>query len=152
MWLKMSQDWSRWLNMAIWLHMAQSNPLWFKMAQDCPRWLKKPIWLHITPYGFIWLLKALMSIYGSKLPQMEHDGFIWLHVAQDGSILPQMAQDGYIASYSSVWPFMPQDCPILIFCWQRGWFSKVFLSFWSFVYDFWGVGGDIWRWLCRHVQ
>ena len=30
--------------------------------------------------------------------------------------------------------------------------SKVVLGFQNFGYDFWGVGGDVWRWLCRHVR
>ena len=29
--------------------------------------------------------------------------------------------------------------------------SKVVLGFQNFWYDFWGVGEDVWRWLCRHV-
>ena len=29
--------------------------------------------------------------------------------------------------------------------------SKNFLGYRIVVYDFWGVGGDVWRWLCRHV-
>ena len=31
-------------------------------------------------------------------------------------------------------------------------FWKVFLGFRNFVYDYWEVGGDVWRWLCRHVR
>ena len=34
---------------------------------------------------------------------------------------------------------------------QRGLFSKVVLVFRNFRYDLWEVGGDFWRWLCRHV-
>ena len=26
------------------------------------------------------------------------------------------------------------------------------LGFRNFGYDFWGVGGDVWRWLCRHLR
>ena len=29
--------------------------------------------------------------------------------------------------------------------------SKVVLGFRNFRYEFWGVGGDVWSWLCRHV-
>ena len=30
--------------------------------------------------------------------------------------------------------------------------SNVVLGFQNFGYGFWGVGGDVWRWLCRHVR
>ena len=30
--------------------------------------------------------------------------------------------------------------------------SKVVLWFWNFGYDFLAVGGDVWRWLCRHTH
>ena len=33
-----------------------------------------------------------------------------------------------------------------------GGISKFVLGFRNFRYDFWGVGGDVWRWLCRHVR
>ena len=29
--------------------------------------------------------------------------------------------------------------------------SKVVLGFRNFGYDCWRVGGDVWRWLCRHI-
>ena len=34
---------------------------------------------------------------------------------------------------------------------KGGLFSKVVIGFQNFVYDFWRVGGDVWRWLYRHV-
>ena len=36
--------------------------------------------------------------------------------------------------------------------WQRGGFSMVVLRFWNFGYDFWEIGGDVLRWLCRHTH
>ena len=33
-----------------------------------------------------------------------------------------------------------------------GVFWKVDLGFWNFGYDLGGVGGDVWRWLCRNVH
>ena len=39
---------------------------------------------------------------------------------------------------------------VLHFC--MGVFSKVVQGCRNFRYDFWGVGGDIWMWLCRHVR
>ena len=35
---------------------------------------------------------------------------------------------------------------------KRGVFSKVVQGFQKFGYDFWVVGGDVWRWLCRYVR
>ena len=35
---------------------------------------------------------------------------------------------------------------------KRGYISKKFLRFWNFGFDFLGAGGDVWRWLCRHVR
>ena len=35
---------------------------------------------------------------------------------------------------------------------QRGGFSTVVLRFWNFGYDFWEIGGDVLRWLCRHTH
>ena len=35
---------------------------------------------------------------------------------------------------------------------QKGVFSKVVLGFRNFGYDFWGVGGYVWRWLCRPMR
>ena len=34
----------------------------------------------------------------------------------------------------------------------EGVFSKIVLGFWNLVYNFWGVGRDVWRWLCRQVH
>ena len=35
---------------------------------------------------------------------------------------------------------------------KRGVFSKVVLGFRNFGYDFLGVWGDVWRWLCSYMQ
>ena len=38
---------------------------------------------------------------------------------------------------------------------EKGVFSKIVLVFRNFGYDFWGVGGDVWRWLwhvCRKIS
>ena len=35
---------------------------------------------------------------------------------------------------------------------KGGDFKKVVLGFQNFGYDLWGVGGDVWRWLCRHLH
>ena len=35
---------------------------------------------------------------------------------------------------------------------KRGVFWKVVIRFWNFGYDFWGVEGYIWRWLCRKIS
>ena len=29
--------------------------------------------------------------------------------------------------------------------------ERLVIEFWNFRYDFWGVGGDVWRRLCRHA-
>ena len=46
-------------------------------------------------------------------------------------------------------------CPSV--CWSQQYWSewsvsKVVPVFRNSGYDFWGVGGDLWRWLCRHVH
>ena len=45
-----------------------------------------------------------------------------------------------------------RPCTMLYLGRQRGVFSKFVLGFRNFGYDFCGVGGDVWRWLCRHVR
>ena len=40
----------------------------------------------------------------------------------------------------------------VILGWKRGVLWKVVLGIGNFGYDFWGVGGDVWRWLCRHLR
>ena len=36
--------------------------------------------------------------------------------------------------------------------WQSNLILPAVLEFRNFGYDFWGVGGDVWRWLCRHLR
>ena len=48
-------------------------------------------------------------------------------------------------------PLLP---PALCYMWadKGGYFQKVVVGFRNFGYDFWGVGRDVWRWLCRHMR
>ena len=105
---------SLWLQMAlygsdynIWLNTAPNGSYGPKTSQDGQYgsiWLfMAHIWLHVATYGFKWLSVAGFATYGSRLPQMAHEGymasdcFVWLLIAlmaTCGSRLLQMAQGG----------------------------------------------------------
>ena len=56
-----------------------------------------------------------------------------------------------IRTQKKIWGPPPPSLTMLYLGGKKGVFSKVVLGIRNLSYDFWGVGEDVWRWLCRHV-
>ena len=57
-----------------------------------------------------------------------------------------------LLSYKNKFRHPPFPLHYAIFHQKRWVFWKAVLWFWNFGYNFWGIGGDVWRWLCRHMH
>ena len=69
--------------------------------------------------------------------------------------VPKLAMRPYV---TKIWGFhtLKKSGTPPALCYNRadtwGYFLKIVLGFRNLGYDFWGVGGDVLRWLCRHVR
>ena len=147
---------------------AATRPLVTEIFSDCGRiktGIPLKMWKNLNEWSVFDMLtvEILQSMYKKGLNQLD---FLWFFKLC--CIQPVFLRIKDVASNTLLRTFLkikilsaegfklsaclpPYPTHYCIFRRKRGIISKGGLGFRNFRYDFWWVGGDVWRWLCRHV-